>query len=217
MVANDYYYTVSKKVPNFFNTVSRSWRRNRMGEAVFSFIAKIRVDKVDSANMTESLGERKQQGKILVLLKLEWNYSVFERHPTSLRWKQSWSITAGQCDNPLQLDWLFYQLGLSHDCNFFNRSDCGEILNRTTNRIFPDSRFYERITRRRFLRRERVSIETLSKYWKMYRNVVSWINLKSAQNRGPVPWQTNSNAIILDDFVSVDCLEKMENHKSWEI
>ena len=44
-----------------------------------------------------------------------------------------------------------------------------------------------------------------------------WINLKSAQDRGLVFWQTNSNAVVLDDSVPADCLEKVVNHKTGEI
>ena len=45
--------------------------------------------------------------------------------------------------------------------------------------------------------------------WKVYQNAVYWINLKSAQDRGLVIWQTNSNGIILDDSVPADSLEKV--------
>ena len=53
--------------------------------------------------------------------------------------------------------------------------------------------------------------------WKVYQNAVYWINLKSAQDRGLEFWQKNSNAIILDDSVPADWLEKVVSHQSGEI
>ena len=45
--------------------------------------------------------------------------------------------------------------------------------------------------------------------WKMYQDAVHWINLKRAQDS----WQTRSNAMILHDSVSADCLDKVVNTK----
>ena len=50
--------------------------------------------------------------------------------------------------------------------------------------------------------------------WKVYQNAVYWINLKSAQGSGLRFQQTNSNAIILDNSVPADCLEKVVKRKS---
>ena len=47
--------------------------------------------------------------------------------------------------------------------------------------------------------------------WKVYQNAENWINLKSAQEKRPAFWQTRSNAIILHDPVTADCLEKVLN------
>ena len=44
--------------------------------------------------------------------------------------------------------------------------------------------------------------------WKVYQITEKWINLKSAQDRGLAFWQTHFNAIILDNPVPADCLEK---------
>ena len=44
--------------------------------------------------------------------------------------------------------------------------------------------------------------------WKVCQNAVYWINSKSAQDRRLVFWRTSANAIILDDSVPADCLEK---------
>ena len=54
-------------------------------------------------------------------------------------------------------------------------------------------------------------------HWKVYLKAVCWINLKSAQDRGLVFWQTNSYAFILDDSVPADCLEKCVDHKAGQI
>ena len=53
--------------------------------------------------------------------------------------------------------------------------------------------------------------------WKVYQNAVYWINLKSAQDRGLIFWQANSNAFILDNSVPADGLEKVVNYKTGEI
>ena len=53
--------------------------------------------------------------------------------------------------------------------------------------------------------------------WKVNRNAENWINLKSTQNRRLVFWQTNSNAIILDNSVPADCLAKVVHYKTREI
>ena len=53
--------------------------------------------------------------------------------------------------------------------------------------------------------------------WKVYLNAVYWINLKSAQDRGLVIWQTNSNGIILDDSVPADSLEKVVHDRKGEV
>ena len=44
--------------------------------------------------------------------------------------------------------------------------------------------------------------------WKVSQITVFWINLKSAQDRGLAFWQTHFHAIILDNSVPADCLEK---------
>ncbi len=51
----------------------------------------------------------------------------------------------------------------------------------------------------------------------VYQNAVYWINLKHDQDRGLILWPTNSNAIILDDSVPADCVEKVVHHKTREI
>ena len=50
--------------------------------------------------------------------------------------------------------------------------------------------------------------------WKASQNAVYWINLKSAQDRGLIFWQTNSSAIIFDDSVPADCLEQVVQYRA---
>ena len=45
--------------------------------------------------------------------------------------------------------------------------------------------------------------------WKMIQDAQYWKNLKKAQG-----WQTRSNAIILDDFVPADYIERVEHTKT---
>ena len=52
---------------------------------------------------------------------------------------------------------------------------------------------------------------------KCTKNNVCWINLKCAQDKGLAFWQTRSNALILENSVPADCLEKVVNNKTEEI
>ena len=84
---------------------------------------------------------------------------------------------------------------------------------RTKHRTIHSSGSFEGTTTRRTVRRERPK----SGNWKVYHTAVYWINLKSAQDRGLKFWRTNSNAVILDDFVPADCHGKVVNHKTADI
>ena len=53
--------------------------------------------------------------------------------------------------------------------------------------------------------------------WKVYQNAVYWIDLKSAQDRGDLHFWPRSKAIILDNSVPADCLEKVVHTKTDEI
>ena len=53
--------------------------------------------------------------------------------------------------------------------------------------------------------------------WEVYQNAVQWINLKSAQNRGLTSSQTGSNAIIFDDSLPADCLEKVVHRETGDV
>ena len=53
--------------------------------------------------------------------------------------------------------------------------------------------------------------------WNVYQNAVCWIDLKSGQDRRLERWQTNSDAIIPDNTVPADGLEKVAHHKTGEI
>ena len=53
--------------------------------------------------------------------------------------------------------------------------------------------------------------------WKVNQDAVYWINLTSAQEKGLAFWQTRSNAMVLDNPVPADCLQKVAPTKTEEI
>ena len=54
------------------------------------------------------------------------------------------------------------------------------------------------------------------KKWKEYQNVVYWVQLSVAQQKGLIFYQTWSNAIILHSFVPADCIAKVRSIKNQE-
>ena len=74
---------------------------------------------------------------------------------------------------------------------------------------------YERTTKRRTLRCEGATRGTLSNEVESAPECSLLDQLeKNAEERGLIFCQANSNAVILDNSVSADCLEKMVNHKT---
>ena len=45
--------------------------------------------------------------------------------------------------------------------------------------------------------------------WKVFQDALCWINLRNAQDKGSELWQTRFNAIIYEDSVPVDCVERV--------
>ena len=116
--------------------------------------------------MAELPGEEKQKAKIPVLLGLQRKHAAHARYPRPLWKKQSWCITAGQCGNPVQLDWIHLSRWFFPLLQFYHsiRFDCRRerFQSRTTDRVLHSVGSYQRNTNQRNLRRERATSGTFS-------------------------------------------------------
>ena len=119
-------------------------------------------------------------------------------------------------------NWIAYicHVGSSHYCSFIVQS--GLIAGRKDSKAGRQTVFFTALdpmneiqTNETYDVKEPRVVPSRTK-WKVYQNSVYWINLKSAQGSGLRFQQTNSNAIILDNSVPADCLEKVVNRKSRE-
>ena len=131
---------------------------------------------------------------------------------------QGWSHTAGQCANSAQMVWVPSSQRHTHPITKSGLI-AGEKMHKKEHKRYSSPRLdpmsneqreeYQDVSKPR-------KVNNMSK-WKNIQDVIYWINLRKAQDKGLKLWKTCCNASILYDPVPADCIERMVNTKTKEI